>query len=167
MKKVFILTICALGLTAFTGLHAQSKIGYISMEELVTSMPEAKKADTALEKYKEDLQKAQQDMQADLQTRYQKFVVDSPSMTQAKKDLVRKEIQDLLTQVQSSTQDAQAAFQKKQQDLYGPIQQKALDAIQTVAKEGGYGYVMSKENLIVSPPGDDLLPLVKKKLGIK
>jgi outer membrane protein len=36
-----------------------------------------------------------------------------------------------------------------------------------VAKENGYNYVLAKEQLLVSPPADDLLPLVKKKLGIK
>jgi outer membrane protein len=38
-----------------------------------------------------------------------------------------------------------------------------------VAKENGYTYVFnSAEGLIlVAPPSDDILPLVKKKLGIK
>lgn len=147
--------------------QAQTKIAYISMDELVTSMPEAKQADSALEKYKAGLQKAQQDMQAELQTRYASYVKDSATMSQAKKDLENKSIQDLYGQLQSYGQNAQQAFQQKQQQLYAPIQTKAMDAIHEVAKEGGYGYVIAKENLIVSPPGDDILPLVKKKLGIK
>ena len=48
-----------------------------------------------------------------------------------------------------------------------PIQKKAIEAIQTVAKENGYAYVISKDQLLVSPPADDILPLVKKKLGLK
>ena len=49
------------------------------------------------------------------------------------------------------------------------MQAKALDAIKAVAKEKGYGYVIDDTNkaLLVAPPGDDLLPFVKTKLGIK
>ena len=38
--------------------------------------------------------------------------------------------------------------------------------LNTVAKENGYSYIIDASALIVSPPGDDILPLVKKKLGI-
>ena len=39
--------------------------------------------------------------------------------------------------------------------------------VQQVAKENGYTYVFLKDALLVSPPAEDLLPLVKKKLGLK
>ncbi len=42
-----------------------------------------------------------------------------------------------------------------------------MTTLNTVAKENGYSYVYSKEALLVAPPGDDLLPLVAKKLNIK
>ncbi|MBS1975537.1 MAG: OmpH family outer membrane protein, partial [Bacteroidetes bacterium] len=48
-----------------------------------------------------------------------------------------------------------------------PVQKKALDAIQAVAKESGFTYVFQKEALYVYPNAEDLLPLVKKKLGLK
>ena len=42
-------------------------------------------------------------------------------------------------------------------------------AIKAVAKEKGYGYVLDSSVgvLLVSPAGDDLLPVVKTKLGLK
>ena len=56
-------------------------------------------------------------------------------------------------------------FQKK----IAPVKTKALEAIKTVAKEKGYTYVIDDATsiLFVMPPGDDLLPFVKTKLGIK
>jgi len=36
-----------------------------------------------------------------------------------------------------------------------------------VAKENGYTHVFEAGTLLVSPPSDDILPLVKKKMGIK
>lgn len=169
MKKVLFATLFVMGLSAFVGVkvQAQIKIGYISMDELISSMPEAKKADTTLEQYKEGLAKAQEDVRSELQNRYAAYVKDSATMGQAKKDLENKAIQDLYNKLQNYGQEAQQELSLKQQEVYTPIQKKAMDAIQQVAKEGGYTYIMAKENLIVSPPADDILPLVKKKLGLK
>ena len=169
MKKfLFPITLlgAALGFGA-TSAQAQGKIGYISMDELVTAMPEAKKADTVLMAYRDSLGKTQQEMQQELNLEVQQFIKDSATMPQATKDMKRRELQDLNGQIQSFPQDAQNQFNAKQQQLFDPIQRKAVDAIQAVAKENGYTYIIAKENLIVSPPGDDILDKVKKKLGIQ
>jgi len=47
-----------------------------------------------------------------------------------------------------------------------PIQKKAEDAIQAVSRDNGYAFVFEKDNLHVYPPSTDILPLVKKKLGL-
>jgi outer membrane protein len=38
--------------------------------------------------------------------------------------------------------------------------------IADIAKANGYSYVFRKEALIVSPPADDILPLIKKKFEV-
>jgi outer membrane protein len=168
MKKVLFATLFVMGLSSLVGMKVQAqKIGYIAMDELISIMPEAKKADTTLEKYKEELGQAQQQIMSELQTRQQSFVKDSATMSQAKKDLETKALQDLYNKLQSYNQDAQQEFNQKQQEVYTPIQKKATDAVKTVAKANGYTYVIERGNLIVFPPGDDLLPLVKKELGLK
>ena len=75
----------------------------------------------------------------------------------------------LYTRLQSYDQEAQEKAQKYAQDKIAPVRVKALDAIKTVAKEKGYTYVIDEasSSLLVMPPGDDLLPAVKTKLGIK
>jgi outer membrane protein len=169
MKKVLVAALFAFGFSAITGtkVQAQLKIGYISMEELISFMPEAKKADTTIEQYRAQLAKAQEELQSELQSRYAAYNKDSATMSPAKKDLERRSLQDLYGKFQSYGQDAQQELTLKQQEAYGPVQKKAVEAIQEVAKANGYTYVIAKENLIVSPPGDDLLPLVKKQLGLK
>lgn len=168
MKKVLFATLFVMGLSTLVGVkvQAQTKIGYISMDELIASMPEAKKADTTIAQYRDGLAKAQQDIQAELQTRYAAYIKDSATMSQAKKDLEQRGIQELANRLQNYNQDAQQQLSLKQQEVYGPIQKKAMDAIQEVAKEKGYTYIMGKENLWVYPPSDDILSLVKAKLGI-
>jgi outer membrane protein len=46
-----------------------------------------------------------------------------------------------------------------------PVAQKANGMVQEVAKASGYTYVFRKEALLVSPEADDLLPLIKKRIG--
>ena len=60
----------------------------------------------------------------------------------------------------------QQKLQEKQQELLIPIRNKALETIKVVAKENGYGYILDQNSVIVGPPGDDVLALVKKKLNI-
>jgi outer membrane protein len=92
---------------------------------------------------------------------------DTAKYTSAQLELKRKTASDLLVKLQGWQQTAQQMQQQKNQELLAPIQKKALDAINTVAKENGYAYIISKDQLLVSPPADDILPLVKKKLGLK
>lgn len=60
----------------------------------------------------------------------------------------------------------QQRIQQKSQELITPIRAKATDAIKATAKENGYTYVLEAAAVLVGPPGDDILPLVKKKLGV-
>ncbi len=48
-----------------------------------------------------------------------------------------------------------------------PIQNKLQTAIEDVAKENGYTYILPKEALIYMPPSGDIGPLVRKKLHLK
>jgi outer membrane protein len=168
MKKVLTLVILASGLlVAGKQTQAQTKIGYISLNEIVGIMPEAKKADTLLAQFRDALYQSAQEKQTALNDDYAKFVKDSLTMSPAVKEVKRKQLQTQLQGLQGEDQRIQEELQKKQEELGAPIQKKALDAVQAVAKENGYTYVLPKEAVLVGPPADDLLPLVKKKLNLK
>lgn len=168
MKKVLSILMVAVGVVAFgNAAQAQTKIGYISFNEIVEMMPEAKKADSALVQFRDALIQSAQDKENALNEAITKFNTDSSKMTAAVKEVKRKELQQKLTELQGEEQRIQQELQKRQEELSAPIQKKAMEAVQAIAKEAGYAYVLPKEYLIVSPPADDLLPLVKKKLGLK
>jgi outer membrane protein len=169
MKKNLFIVAVVMGLVmAGNSVKAQTKIGYVSLQELIPTMPEYKKADTALNDYQSALGQNFEDMKREY---YEKDSVinskDTLKLTKAQLEIKRREVSELLVKLQGWQQQAQQLYQQKQQDLISPIQKKAVDAIQQVARENGYTYVLNKETLLVSPPAEDLLPLVKKKLGIK
>ena len=56
MKKFFTIAAIAIGLLiAATPVTAQTKIGYISTEELISVMPETIKADSSLQQFRNAL----------------------------------------------------------------------------------------------------------------
>lgn len=168
MKKFFTIAVVAMSLfIAAQPVTAQSKIGYISTEELISVMPETIKADSNLQQFRNALVQNAQEKQNTLESAIEKFNKDSATMSQARKEVQRTELQKMLQDLQGEEQRIQQQLQQKQQELIGPINKKAFDAIQAVAKENGYGYIFEKNALLVAPPGEDIIPLVAKKLNIK
>ena len=170
MKQIVTILVVAMGLVvAGNSAKAQTtKIAFISLQELIPAMPEYKKADTALNDYQNALGQNFEDMKREyfeqdslLQSK------DTAKYTKAQLELKKKNLGEMYIKLQGWQQQAQQMYQQKQQDLIAPITKKANETIQAVAKENGYTYVFNKEALLVSPPAEDLLPLVKKKLGLK
>jgi outer membrane protein len=169
MKKIVTVVLVATVLmVAGNQAHAQTKIGFISINELMAAMPEAKKADSNLAEYSTALNQNFEDNKKEFNEQDSLLgSKDTARFTRAQLELKRKNLVEMYQKLQAYQQQASQLYQAKREELIGPIQKKAIDATQTVAKESGYSYVFVKDALLVSPPADDILPLVKKKLGIK
>jgi len=170
MKKIVTIVVVAVGLVTAAGnqVKAQTKIGYISLNELIASMPESKKADTSYSDFQNALSQQYEDYNKEL--REQDSILqskDTAKFTKAQLEVKRRAFSELYIKVQGFQQQASQQLQQKQQELLAPIQKKAIEAAQAVAKENGYSYVFVKDVLIAYPPADDLMPLVKKKLNVK
>ena len=166
MKKLMMFT--ALLLTGFgTAVKAQTqKIAHINTSELVLAMPETKKAQDRLQKIQDSLNTAYGEMIQEYKEKDSIIRLDSAKWTPAKKDIKFKEFQDLSEALQNYSNNAQQYLQQKEQELLEPVQRIAREAIQKVAKDNGYTYVINAEMLIVAPPSDDLLAKVKAFLKI-
>lgn len=167
MKNLIVAVVFGISIFGFTGTaSSQTKMGYISTEELIGLMPEAEKANTELQEYQAALQQQGASYYKELAELDSLFAKDSATMSKATKELKRNDMNALYQKLQGWQQTMQQMIGQKQQDLLGPIQKKALENIKAVAKEGAYTYIFEAGSLLVSPPADDILPLVKKKLGI-
>jgi outer membrane protein len=169
MKKIVTILVVVMGLVlAGNSTKAQNKLGYISLQELIPSMPEYRKADTAMNDFQTALGQQYDDMRKEFQEQDSLLTgKDTSKYTKAQLELKRKNLGELYGKLNQWQQTAQQLSQQKQQELLAPITKKATEAIQAVAKENGYTYVFTKEQLVVYPPTEDILALVKKKLGIK
>jgi len=169
MKK-FVLFL-AIGLMfGATTLKAQAtKFGYVNSQELLSMMPDVSKADTALKVYAKSFQDQLDAMSKEYDKKVQDFQANEKTMTDAVKEVKYKEIQQLQERMQSTNESAQEKVANKRQELYKPLLEKADKAIKEVAKEKGYDYVFdaSAGSLLYAKETDNILPLVKAKLGIK
>lgn len=171
-SKVFFLVISVL---SFTGVSAQHKIGYINMSDLIAVMPETRQAQHTLQAYADSLARAEGGITSEFATKRDAFFRDSATMDSAKKEAQRKVLQRLIQQDQEFRVDAKSQLDSAQQALTAAVEAKAEDAVTATAKANGYVYVFRKmvsgeggqrQLVILGPDRDDLLPLVKKQLGL-
>jgi outer membrane protein len=168
MNKIKLFFLAALFVAGVSNVHAQ-KSGYISVEQMISIMPEVGKIDTALQKFQTDSLNAEF---ASLVQEYQYKdsilnKTDTTKIPVAVKRQHRQDLEQIAYQVQNWQQISQNVMQNKQQEMLAPVYQKVMKAINDVAKENGYSFVYNQEVLLVAPPSDNLLPLVAKKLNVK
>jgi outer membrane protein len=129
-------------------------------------MPEAKKAETLAQDFLKQFEKEIASMNTEFQTKYGDYMANQATYS----DLIRKnkeeELQMLQQRIEAFKEQAQQEYQNKNAELSKPIYDKAKKAIDAVAKENGYKYVLDTSSGVVlySEPTEDILQLVKKKL---
>ncbi|MEO9209834.1 MAG: OmpH family outer membrane protein [Ginsengibacter sp.] len=166
MKQFVTTLIIAAGIFGFSTVNAQ-KIGYISPDEIIQLMPEAHTVQTDLDAFQKALYQNLDDKKAAFNESVQKFYKDSATMVPSVKEVKRTDLQKQLQDLSGQEQQIQQQFEMKRQELSLPIQKKLQTAIEEVAKENGYTYIMHREALIVVPSANDIGSLVKKKLNLK
>ncbi len=159
------IAIVVLTVSSITFAQAQ-KIAHISLDSLITLMPESKTAQEVAQKYLKDLETQVSTMETELQTKYNDYMQNQTSYSDLVRQTKEKELQDLNKRIEDFKAQAQQDYQRKYADLSKPIYDKAKKGIESVAKENGYKYVLdtSTGNVLYSEASDDILLLVKKKL---
>ena len=163
-RTLLLAVILTLGFTTLT--NAQSKVAHISTDELISIMPETKVLNSELEKLKKtydaDLKAAEEKLKAKLK----KYDGEAASQTQDENQRRMQEVQQEQQKLYEDAQKANDEILKKRNLLLEPIIAKAKKAIEEVAAENNFEYVIDKASLLIAN-GKDLLPLVKAKLGVQ
>lgn len=164
--KVFAIAVCLL----VTGsAMAQSKFGYINLDNIVSLMPAAAKIDSLLERYQADTIQPEYTSLVETYQFKDSVYRDSASgkTPPSVRQQIAKELPGLIYQIQNWQQISQQALEAKQNKLLSPIYKEVYDAIKVVAKEKGYTHVFNREAFLVAPEGDDLIVAVAAKLKVK
>jgi outer membrane protein len=146
------------------------KIGYINSQELLAAMPESDSAQKKIEKLAKEHESALDEMTVEFNKKYETYNKNMGTYSELVKASKEAELQDLQTRIQTFQQTAQEDLQKQRGDMFKPIQDKALKAVTAVAEENGFTYILDSGTGAVvyeSSSAQDILPLVKKKLGLQ
>ncbi|WP_372745307.1 OmpH family outer membrane protein [Lutibacter sp.] len=166
MKNFKTLLLIAIVTLGFNVAQAQTKVAHINTDLLLSLMPETKTLNADLEKlsktYETEL-KAENDK---LTAKLKKYEAEVNSQTDEVNQQRGAEVQQDQQNLYQASQVAREEISKKRDEQLKPILDKAKAAIEEVAKEQGFVYVLDASSLIVAN-GTDLLPAVKTKLGIK
>ena len=163
MKKIILMLALVLPMLA-----SAQKIGHINSQELLAAMPELKTVQSKLDTLAGQYETQFANMQEEFNKKVADFQKDQATMTAGVRDFRQQEIAELEQRIYLFRQTAQEDIQKKQQEFLMPIQQKMMDAIKKVGAEQGCAYVMKAMTLhYIAPDALDLMPLVKKELGIQ
>jgi outer membrane protein len=159
-------------LMTFTlGMNAQSKVGYVNIDELLGAMPETKVAEEEMKKFAEVLQSDMKFLEEEYQNKMTEL--ENGANSGWSELMIKSKQEDLYASQQKIyefQQQAQEQISGKQVELMQPIIEKLQEAVNSVAKEKSFAYVLdaspSRGVVIYKDGGTDLAPFVKAKLGM-
>ena len=163
MKKIILMLALVLPMLA-----SAQKLGHINSQELLASMPELKDMQAKLDTLAGQYEVQFANMQEEFNKKVAEFQQQQSTMTAGVREFRQQEIAEMEQRIYIFRETAQKDIQSKQQEFLMPIQKRMLEAIQKVGAEQGCTYVMdAMAMLYIAPDALDIMPLVKKELGIK
>lgn len=170
MKRKLLLAFCIM-LLAF-GAHAQ-RYGIVDTKYILEKIPDYKEAQKKLDQFSLQWQKEIDDKQAQLDKMYRDFeaeqVMLSEELKKKREDelfIREKELRDL----QRKRFGFEGDLFKKRQELVKPIQDKVYNAIQKIAVNRSYDFILDKSEgitVIFADPKLDRSEDVLRELGVK
>jgi len=167
MKIKYLFYSLAILFSSYT-VTAQTKVGTVNINVIVTKLPEIGKVKTGIEDYEKQLQN---DLKLKLEA-YEKEVEAANKVFATMDDEARKKKQqdifNLETDIQKFRQNAADLVQLKQEELMRPLFSKVGQAVSEIAKQEKYTQIFTLDGneLAYIDPLYDLTLKVAEKLGI-
>ncbi|MDX2190284.1 MAG: OmpH family outer membrane protein [Bacteroidota bacterium] len=149
------------------------RLGYTNVDYLISLHPDSKKVDAELKNYRAQLDKEAETLAGEFRGKYESYEKGKNMMAEPVRATKEKELMELQERIQEFQKNAEADLQKKQLELLQPVLDKIQKAIDAVANENGFTYVLNSDAgfgttpvLLHGPESDNVTDLVLKKLGI-
>lgn len=161
MIAVVFLTVAAVG---------QQKIGHVSTDAIMKQLPDAQDAQKQLDAFVVEWQNELTRMQQDWQKRFDDYDQKKLIMTDVRRSEAERELRDLdqrIADYRGQKFGQNGELFQKQNELMKPVQDRVFKAIEEVAKDEGYDYVLDKSGEILmmyANEKNDLTPKVLQKL---
>jgi outer membrane protein len=170
MKKFLLLTILLTGTVLYS--FAQ-RYAIIDTRYILDKLPEYKEAQKKLDQTSEQWQKEIDDLQTELDKMYKDYEAEQVMLS----DELKKKREDELFNKEKKVRDLQKKrfgyegdLFKKRQELIKPIQDKVYNAVQKLAVQKLYDFILDKSEgitVIFADPKLDKSEEVLRELGVK
>lgn len=174
MKLKTVLLTALLGVGFFSLSQAQLKIGYANIEAILLYMNETKTMNQQLSTYEKKLGEDLQNRQRYYQTKVQEYLeFEKTTQDEAQLKPRQDEILKLEEEIQKKTQESQQKLLERRQTLLQPILEKMQKAIEELASEGGYDYIINSVDgqgvsiVLHGPEEHNLTKKLMTKLGVQ
>lgn len=144
------------------------KFGHIDRQKLMLMLPQRKDAEAKMQAFAKTLEERLKAMGTEYQSKLAEAQARAEQMTNTEREIAMRELQDLEQRIVAAQEKAQEDLAKQEEELLDPMIRTTTDAIRAVAEENGFTYIFdtSTGTVLYFDRGEDILPLVKTKLGI-
>jgi outer membrane protein len=170
MKKIILLG--AVFVVSLVSVRAQELYGHLNFGNLIAQMPEAVAANDSLEIMQATMVATGETMAQQFQRDASAFIkaVQTGDMPPVKQQERQAALEKRQAEIQNYEQVIINTIGKKRNEMLKPIVARAQAAIDEVAKENGYVMVFDTSifgAIMYAKDTEDIMPLVKAKLGIE
>lgn len=167
--KQLVITLALLLSGAQAAMSQALKLGHIDRQRLLLTLPERKGAEEKMQAFAKVLDDRLKAMGAEYQAKVTDAQARAETMTQTEREMIVREINELEQRIQAAQEKAQEDLAKQEEELLKPMIEKTNKAVKDVADENGFTYILdvSTGMVLYFDKGDDIMPLVKAKLGIQ
>jgi outer membrane protein len=170
MKKLcFLIFLIVILLPGYS--FSQQKIGYIDSESILKQLPEAqdaqKKIDVIVNSWKDEIS----EMEKKFKQKFDQYDKKKLIMSDQSRANAERELQDMdrkIMDFRTAKFGQDGELTKKQVEIMKPVQDRMYQAIQEVAKEDGFDYIIDKSGqifLMYTNEKFDLTNKVIEKIG--
>jgi outer membrane protein len=166
--KRLLFTLAFMGIALTLSAQSGQKFGHIDFPALIQTMPGQDSLNKAYEAYARGLENQMQVMQSEFENKQMEFEANQAAYSNLIRQTKERELQDIYNRLLEFNQQAQQDLTTYENDLLQPLIEKARKAIDEVAKENGYTYILNTTQgmVLYAEPSEDILSKVKTKLGI-
>ena len=136
------------GLVWVLTTQAQQRIGYVDTEYILNQLPEYTSVQQKLDQLEQRWREEIQSQQERVETLEAEFEAREVLYTEEERQRRRESIQQARKKVEQLRQQyfgPEGRLYTRQQELMRPIQERVLSAVESVATEAGYDYVLDRK----------------------
>lgn len=167
MKKM-VLGALVLLFTAST--FAQTKVGTVDADFILSKMPELATANEEVKKYNLDLESQLKTKLEDYDVKIKSYNAAVATMSDEVKKTKQQEVITLEDEISKFRQNGAQLLQLKQSEVVQPLYKKIGEVVAAISKEKGYTHILTignNNNLAYADPAHDITMAVLSSMGIK